>query len=79
VTSSAKLNPSKIHMRIGSLTLVALVAIGASGCGRRGNLEPAPDPTAVVKPDNDPTHPQIHHKPKPVEPPKVPFVLDPLL
>jgi hypothetical protein len=79
VTSSAKLNPSKNHMRIGSLALAVLIALGASGCGRRGNLEPAPDPNAVVKPDNDPTHPQIHHKPKPVEPPKVPFVLDPLL
>jgi hypothetical protein len=79
VTSSANISPSKIKIRIGVLALIGLVAFGASGCGRRGNLEPAPDPNAVVKPDNDPTHPQIHHKPKPVEPPKVPFVLDPLL
>ena len=65
-------------MRIGALALVALIAFGASGCGRRGPLEPPPDPNAVVKPD-DPNHPQIHHKPPPIVPPKDSFILDPLL
>jgi hypothetical protein len=41
-------------------------------------LEPPPDPNAVAKPE-DPAHPQIHHKPTPIQPPKDPFVLDPLL
>ena len=56
----------------------ALLALGLEGCGRAGPLEPPPDPNAVVKPD-DPSHPQVHRKPKPVEPPKVPFFLDPIL
>lgn len=78
--SPAKTRPSQIRSRTsaGALALVALLALGASGCGRRGALEPAPDPNAVAKPE-DPAHPQVHHKPKPVEAPKTPFVLDPLL
>lgn len=59
--------------------MLAVIALGSTGCGRRGALEPPPDPHAVVKPDNDPSHPQVHHKPKPVEPPKQPFFLDFLL
>jgi predicted small lipoprotein YifL len=59
--------------------VLALIALGSVGCGRRGALEPPPDPNAVVKPDNDPSHPQVHHKPKPVTPPKQPFFLDFLL
>ncbi len=67
-------------MSLGALALIALIAFGASGCGRRGALEPPPDPNAVAKTaDDDPSHPQVHHKPKPVVPPKDPFVLDPLL
>jgi predicted small lipoprotein YifL len=73
--------PGKNSRKISAAALVAvaLLAFGASGCGRRGALEPPPDPNAIAKPDDDPTHPQVHHKPKPVEPPKQPFVLDPLL
>ena len=81
MNSSAKTSPSLIRSRRsgGVLALVALIALGASGCGRRGALEPPPDPNAVVKPDNDPAHPQVYHKPPPVKPSKDPFVLDPLL
>ena len=82
MTSRAKTSPVNIRSKtsVGALALIALIAFGASGCGRRGDLEPPPDPSAVAKPaDTDPTHPQIHHKPKPVEPPKDPFFLDPLL
>ena len=65
-------------MSLGALALIALIAFSASGCGRRGALEPPPDPNAVAKAD-DPDHPQVHHKPPKIVPPKVPFVLDPLL
>jgi len=62
-----------------ALALVALIAFGEDGCGRRGALEPAPDPNAVARPDDDPAHPQVRQKQKPIVPPKDPFVLDPLL
>jgi len=65
--------------RAATLVLVALVAFGAGGCGRRGALEPPPDPNAVAKPDEDPTHPQVRHKPAPISPPKTPFIFDPIL
>jgi hypothetical protein len=80
VISFAKTRPAKFGSKtsVGVLALVALIALGASGCGRRGLPEPPPDPNAVAKPD-DPNHPQVHHKPKPVEPPKEPFFLDPIL
>lgn len=63
----------------GALALVVLIAFGVEGCGRRGGLEPPPDPSAVAKPDDDPAHPQVRHKAAPIVPPKEPFVLDPLL
>ena len=80
MTSRSK-SPIPIVSRPGAgvIALIALIAFGADGCGRRGALEPPPDPNAVAKPDNDPAHPQVHHKPKPVQPPKDPFLLDPLL
>jgi predicted small lipoprotein YifL len=80
VNSRANTSPAKIRSKApaSALVLVALIAFGASACGRRGALEPPPDPNAVAKPD-DPDHPQVHRKPKPVEPPKVPFLLDPIL
>ena len=80
--SSANIRPARNRSKTSAaaLALIALLAVGASGCGRRGGLEPPPDPNVVAKPaDADPTHPQIHHKPKPVEPPKGPFFLDPIL
>ncbi|MGO8800637.1 MAG: hypothetical protein ACLQE9_11920 [Roseiarcus sp.] len=80
--SAADSRPSPIRARTSAaaLALLALIALGAGACGRRGALEPPPDPNAVAKAaDNNPAHPQFHHKPKPVEPPKQPFFLDFLL
>ncbi len=78
--SSPKTSPAKFgsKAKASALVLVALIAFGAGGCGRRGRLEPPPDPNAVAKPD-DPAHPQVRHKPPPVLPPKDPFFLDPIL
>jgi hypothetical protein len=80
VTLRAKSSPGNPRSRTSAvaLALIVLIALGASGCGRRGEPEPPPDPNAVVKPD-DPAHPQVHHKPPKIEPPKDSFLLDPLL
>ena len=82
MTSSANSRPSRIRARTsaGALALLALIALGAGACGRRGALEPPPNPNAVAKTTDDGSaQPQVAHKPKPVQPPKQPFVLDPLL
>jgi predicted small lipoprotein YifL len=66
--------------RSAALAALLAVALCAGGCGRKGALEPPPDPSAVAKPaDADPTRPQARHNPPPIVPPKAPFVLDPLL
>lgn len=66
--------------RVVALFLVAGLALGASGCGRKGPLEPPPNPSATATPSSDdPTATATHHKPQPIAPPKAPFVLDPLL
>ncbi len=59
--------------------LVLLIAAAVSGCGRRGRLEPPPDPNA---PPAEETNKAGIHKRKPNPPiraPDRPFVLDPLL
>jgi predicted small lipoprotein YifL len=80
VISRAEFHPVHARAKVsaGALALIALLTLGASGCGRRGGLEPPPDPNAIAKPD-DPNHPQVHHKAPRIVPPKDPFVLDPLL
>jgi predicted small lipoprotein YifL len=70
------------HFVAFSLVLAAAGALGA--CGRAGPLEPPPDAQATAKQaakdtTNDPTVPHAHPKPKPIEAPKQPFFLDPLL
>ena len=65
--------------RVGALFLVVGLALGASGCGRRGPLEAAPNPSVVAKPSEDPLASLGHHKEAPITPPKAPFVLDPIL
>ncbi len=61
---------------------IALLALGLSGCGRRGNLEPAPGvstPAAVpdsVAPGLDGAKAR---KPAAISAPNEPFILDPLL
>ena len=63
-----------------SFALAAALALGVSGCGRRGALEPPPDASAVQKPATSPNgEPAGHKKIPPITPPKTPFVLDPLL
>ena len=65
-----------------ALVLVVGLALVASGCGRRGPLEPPPNASATPTPtptgDADALGPS-HHKPQPIQAPKTPFVLDPLL
>ena len=65
-----------------ALVLVVGLALAASGCGRRGPLEPPPNATAT--PESSASSdtggmPGAHHKPPPIVAPKTPFVLDPLL
>jgi predicted small lipoprotein YifL len=76
VISLMKLSPNKAHSKVGALALVVLVALVASGCGRRGPLEPPPDPSAK---SGDAHEAGIHRKAPPITPPKDPFILDPLL
>jgi predicted small lipoprotein YifL len=63
-----------------SLAVVAVLASSLAGCGRRGQLEPPPDPSVQAeKPDNGSQ--AIERRPKrvPIKPPQQSFVLDPLL
>ena len=66
-----------------AFALIAVAAGGLSGCGRAGPLEPPPDAQATAKPAKDanidPTIPQAHPRPKPIQAPKQSFFLDPLL
>jgi predicted small lipoprotein YifL len=65
--------------RLRALALLAAVALGAAGCGRRGDLEPPPDASAVQKPGAEAGGFQVHKDNPPIKPPKTPFVLDPVL
>ncbi len=73
--------PAKIHLA--ALVLTALAAGALGGCGRAGPLEPPPDAQAVAKQasaDEDNSGvPRPHPRPKAIEAPKQPFLLDPLL
>jgi predicted small lipoprotein YifL len=62
-----------------ALSLIAGLALLAAGCGRRGPLEPPPNPSATPTPSSDTGAPATHHKETPVTPPKTPFILDPIL
>ena len=67
---------------VATLVLVVGMALVASGCGRRGPLEPPPNASATPTPT--PTSDAdvlgaTHHKAQPIVPPKTPFVLDPIL
>ncbi|MGD0564741.1 MAG: lipoprotein [Roseiarcus sp.] len=73
------LPPTQIFAtRVAALFLVAGLALGASGCGRKGPLEPPPNPSATATPSDD-LESEGHHKAQPITPPKAPFVLDPIL
>ena len=58
---------------------VAACVLALSGCGRRGDLEPPPDPAAVQTPAPQKTDLSLHRTQRKIEPPKKDFVLDPLL
>ena len=58
-----------------------LVAVAVSGCGRRGRLEPPPDPNAPPVDAAATTKAGVHKRAPnpPIRPPDRPFVLDPIL
>jgi predicted small lipoprotein YifL len=58
--------------------MAAAAALVLAGCGRRGDLEPPPDPSAVQTPVNKHDL-QLHRTSQKITPPKKAFVLDPLL
>jgi predicted small lipoprotein YifL len=62
-----------------ALSLIAGLALLAAGCGRRGPLEPPPNPSATPTPSSDTGEPATHRKEQPITPPKTPFLLDPIL
>ena len=65
------------------LVLAGFAALALGGCGRRGALEEPPDPSAppaVEAPSNPAGGPIKKRKKKvPINVPKDPFILDPLL
>ena len=67
------------RVRMGAAFCVVLLSLSVAGCGRRGRLEPAPDPNAP--PRSDVTKQGVHRRPKnpPIVPPHDSFILDPLL
>ena len=58
--------------------LTVAAALVLAGCGRRGDLEPPPDPSAVQTPANK-HNLEFHRTSQKITPPKKDFVLDPLL
>ena len=72
--------PSFFQPRLALLVAASVLAL--SGCGRRGDLEPPPDGSAVqaTKPA-DPAEGglQVRKSNPPISPPHTPFLLDPLL
>ena len=64
-----------------SAVLLLVLAAALGGCGRRGRLEPPPDPNAPPAETADVSKAGFHKKPvrPPITPPNRPFVLDPLL
>lgn len=68
------------HATVGLRVLAAaFLAAGLAGCGRRGGLEPALDPTASSPAKADDTLVLRRPKAVPITPPHEPFILDPLL
>ena len=67
-----------LHRLVFVLALVG--AFAGAGCGRKGALEPAPDPAAVKPaPSDGLQRPQVRAKPRPVTAPDRDFLLDPLV
>ncbi|MGD0186667.1 MAG: hypothetical protein ABSC25_15635 [Roseiarcus sp.] len=74
-------HPQVSVRRLAALSLIVGLALGASGCGRYGPLEPPNSSAAAApaQPSDDPLTSVTHHKEAPITPPKAPFVLDPIL
>ena len=65
------------------IVLIGLAALALSGCGRKGPLEPPPDPSVKAP---EPAAPNTFGAPRrakknrtPINVPKDPFILDPIL
>ena len=62
---------------------IGIAALALAGCGRRGALEPPPDPAApkAVEEPASPAAGPVKRKKKrvPINVPTTPFILDPLL
>lgn len=67
-----------LRITLGVLT-AAVLATGLAGCGRRGGLEPALDPSVQTAAKPDDTLVMSRPKAVPITPPHEPFILDPLL
>ena len=74
-----RIGPARAFGRVAALALLALAAVSLGACGRRGALEPPPDPSALAKAPDDPTAPLGRTKVPPITPPQGAFILDPLL
>lgn len=62
------------------LMVTALLATALGGCGRRGPLEPPPDPSVPVpRSDDGPQAGLRRPRNQPIRPPHDSFLLDPLL
>lgn len=59
--------------------LAAMLVTALAGCGRRGALEPPPDPSVAATPHPDQLAAVRRPRPIPIKPPDQPFLLDPLL
>ncbi len=66
----------KLKPRAALLALAAALVL--AGCGRRGDLEPPPDPRAVQTPSNN-HNLDFNRTSQKITPPKQAFILDPLL
>src|SRR5579863_7498299 len=59
-SASPRFRHNSARMSAGAVALLALIAFGAGACGRRGALEPPPDPNAVAaKQSSGDAHPQV--------------------
>ena len=72
----ARFRPDKAFR---SVLLVLVLAAVLAGCGRRGRLEPPPDPNAPAKPDTNKAGIKKRPPNPPIRAPNTPFVLDPLI
>ena len=74
------------RVKLGAALSVMMLALSLGGCGRRGRLEPPPDPNAPKAADTSAdagsltkAGPHRRAKNPPIRPPNEPFILDPLL